>query len=98
MSPSAPPAPERFGIDAPFRLFVAGRLGRPGQPVLRIFDLDEADFAEIAGLDHFARAPHQGIAGVIVRQRENAARFLDRGSCIFFASASEVVSGLSQMT
>ena len=35
-------------IDAPFGLLVARRLRRAGQPVLRIFDLDEADLAEIA--------------------------------------------------
>ena len=73
ISPIAPPAPDVFGIDAPFGLFVAGGLGRLRQPVLGIFDLDQPDFAEIARLDHFARAPHQGIAGVIMRDRENQA-------------------------
>ena len=66
-------------IGAPLGLLVAGRLGRPGQPVLRIFDLHEPDHAEIAALDHLAHPPHQRIAGVIVGQREDAARLLDRG-------------------
>ena len=35
-------------IDAPFGLLVAGRLGRSGQPVLRILGLNEANLAELA--------------------------------------------------
>ena len=66
-------------IDAPFGLLVAGRLGRPGQPVLRILGLNETDLAEFARPNHLAHAAHQGIAGVIMGQREDEARLLDRG-------------------
>ena len=65
-------------IDAPLGLLVAALLGRPGQPVLRIFDLHQAELAEIAALDHLAHPAHQRIAGVIVGEREDAARLLDR--------------------
>ena len=65
-------------IGAPLGLLVAARLGRPGQPVLRIFDLHEADDAEVAAPDHLAHPPHQRIAGVIVGEREDLSRLLDR--------------------
>ena len=74
MSPSAPPAPE-----PPFGLCVARRLGRARQPVLRIFDLDEPDFAEFAALRNLAHAAHKRIGGVVVGEREDAVRLVDRG-------------------
>jgi hypothetical protein len=86
-----------LGIGTPGRLFLAGRLDGLGQPILRIFRLYDADVAKLALRHHLARLPHHGIAGVVVRQDEELAGFLDqRGS--FFASASVEVSGLSQMT
>ena len=75
-------------IGAPLGLLLAGGLGRVGQPVLRVLDLHEADLAELAVLHHLARVAHHRIAGVVVRQGEDAARLLDR-ACSFFASASE---------
>ena len=65
-------------IGAPLGLLVAALLGRPGQPVLRIFDLHQPKDAEIAALDHLAHPAHQRIAGVIVGEGEEAARLLDR--------------------
>ena len=73
-----PAGPRALGIDPPLGLLVAGRLGRAGQPVLRIFDLDEADLAEFAVPHHLAHAAHQRIAGVVVGEGEDAARIVDR--------------------
>ena len=57
-------APGARRIDAPLGLLVAGRLGRAAQPVLRIFDLRQPQFAELAG----ARATQDGVI-VIFAQR-----------------------------
>ena len=62
-----------FRIDPPFRLLGAGVLGSLGQPVLDIFRLNDADRAKRACRHHFARLPHQRIAGVVVGEKEDAA-------------------------
>ncbi len=62
-------------IRAPFGLLAAGLLDAGGEPILRVFHLHDADGPELARLHHGARLPHQGIAGVIVRDREDQAGF-----------------------
>ncbi|SPU69491.1 Uncharacterised protein [Brucella neotomae] len=59
--------------DSPFR---AGRFNRFGEPVLRIFHLYDTKIAKVAIGNHFARLPHHGIAGVIMRQDEQRAAFI----------------------
>ena len=88
MSPSGPPA-TRFAGDGPHVLGMAiptafaqvdvpaGVFERRGEPVLRVLDLDEAELAEFAGGDHFARLANDGIAGVVVRQAEDESGFFD---------------------
>jgi len=63
MSPSAPPAPERAGST---------------RHAACLLPLASVGLAEFARLDHRARPPHQRIAGVVMRQREDAARRRDR--------------------
>ena len=60
------------------RLLLAGVLKRRGEPVLRIFDLDHAELAELAGGDHLARLPDHRIAGVVVGQAEDSPVRSDR--------------------
>ena len=65
------------GVGAPRGLFLAGVFERRGEPVLRVFDLHEAELAEFAGGDHFASLANDGIAGVVMREAENFAGFFD---------------------
>ena len=60
-------------IDPPLGLLVAGGLGRPAQPVLRIFDLDEADLPEFAAARHLQ--PYQ--RETLLREAQAADRQAD---------------------
>ena len=60
-------------VGAPAGLLLATVLQPGCQPVLCVFDLHDADVTQFACLDHRARMPHHGIAGVIMRHRENQA-------------------------
>ena len=89
MSPMQAASPGTGRVRAPVRLLVAGALRALGQPVLRIFDLNEPDVAERAAAHHRPRLPHQRVARVVMRQHENEPgsadlrgqipRFIERG-------------------
>ena len=86
------------GIGAPFRLLLAVRVDRLGQPILDIGRVDDAQLPEFAGRDHFARLPHHGIAGVVERDREYEVASASASATSSRASGSVVDNGLSQMT
>ena len=73
-----------FRVGAPGGLFLSGGFETCGEPALRIFDDDFADFAELAGADHVARFFDERIAGVIVRQAVEQAGFLDEVARAFW--------------
>ena len=78
-----------LGIDAPFRLLVAGLLGRLGQPVLRIFDLDQPDLAEIARLAPFRAPAAPADSRCSCASPRRCRPDLSAAAFSFFASASE---------
>ena len=54
-----------------------------GQPALRIFDDDFADFADLAGFDHVARFFDERVAGVVVREAVEQAGLFHEGAKLF---------------
>jgi len=89
--------PALRGIRAPGGLFLSGVLKRGGQPVLRVFDLHDANLSELAVGDHLAGLADHRIARVIVRESENQPVWRTMAARSS-ASSSEVVIGLSQIT
>jgi hypothetical protein len=83
------------GIAAPVGLLVAGEFG--GEPVLCVFDLDDAEVAEVAGLDHRAGLTRHGVAGIVVREDERQAEVATRPARSS-ACLRVMVIGLSQIT
>ena len=67
------------GIGAPFGLFDAFVLHRRGQPVLRVFRLNDADLAQIACRHHGPRLADHRIAGVIMGEDEKRLGLGDAG-------------------
>ncbi len=65
-------------ICAPARLLLPALFEARAQPTLDVAGTNGVDFAQFAGLHHGPRLPDQRVAGVVVRQRENDARLLDR--------------------
>ena len=63
------------GIGPPGGLFLAGGFHRGSQPVLRVFDLHDAQLAEFACRDHFAGLANHRIAGVVVGDAKDQAGF-----------------------
>ena len=63
-----------LGIGAPAGLLVAFRFELRRQPALRILNLYDPKFPELAARDHLARLSHEGIAAVVVGDGENLLR------------------------
>ena len=63
--PCGAPCPGSGRICAPLGLLEILRLG---EPILRVFDLHHADFADLSGGDHLSCLPHHGVARVVVRE------------------------------
>src|SRR4029077_12322458 len=93
-------------IGAPGRLLLARRPPTLGEPVLDIVRLPGANVAELARGDHGARLADEGIAGVVVRHREELPRLLRQANQVAGfggrrrsrASARVVASAWSRMT
>ena len=70
-------------------------LERRGQPVLRVFDLDHADRAQLALGHHLASLPYQRIAGVVVghgKQEAGAAHHLGQVASVFKSGGEWLVA------
>ena len=72
MSPTHPGA-RACRIGAPVGLFLARILEWLRQPILRVFDLNDPDRAELTGLHHGAGVTDQRIAGIIIGDSEDRA-------------------------
>ena len=64
------------GVGAPARLLLAGILELGGQPVLGVLGLHDPHRAELPVGHHLPGLPDHRVAGVIVGQREDAARLV----------------------
>ena len=65
-------------IGAPAGLLLAGVLELGREPVLDVLGLHEPNGPELALGHHLPRLPDHGVAGIVVRQHEDAARLLDQ--------------------
>ncbi len=86
-----------LGIGPPLRLLLIRVFQLRAQPALNVVGANGLDFSQFAAENHVADLPHEGIAGVVVRNREDHAGFLDELLQLFRFLQSNVI-GLSQMT
>ena len=86
-------------VGAPAGLLLARVLELGRQPVLRVLGLDHPDRARAGpSATIWPRLPDHRVAGIIVGQREHAARLARPARRACARPSSVVVSGLSQMT
>ena len=66
-------------IRPPRSLLLLAEFQTRPQPSLDVARANRVDLAQFAAQDHFPRLPHQRIAGVVVREREDDIRAIDDG-------------------